>query len=171
MDIANVTFDSLRLKYRTGRSFVVSGTGRDRVYGYRHGVATELGDIEESEWIDLAMDLIRRSGELDLLDALKKWCKEYALTSLSRKEVEFDALQLHVSRTFDNPLWVSYIPFNRKYRPDVLSRAELVQIIPACCNTPGLVTKQRIDHPLFSFDGPQVYCPHCGRATTYTYLS
>ena len=45
------TFSDLRCYYQTGRSYVVSGEGRNRVYGYRTGVQCELGDIERDEWI------------------------------------------------------------------------------------------------------------------------
>ena len=35
-----LTFADLRVHYYTGRSYLISGEGRDKVFGYRHGVMT-----------------------------------------------------------------------------------------------------------------------------------
>lgn len=39
-----ISFEDLRIKYSTGRSYVISGTGRNRKYGYRTGKMCNLGD-------------------------------------------------------------------------------------------------------------------------------
>ena len=49
----DVSFSDLRCRFQTGRSYVVSGIGRNRIYGYRNGVMCQLGDIERSEWIEM----------------------------------------------------------------------------------------------------------------------
>lgn len=112
-----LTFADLRFHFGTGRSFIKSGSGRDAVYGYRHGVMTDVGDIEESEWIELMMDLIKRSGEEGIQEQLRHWAKEHCAWLHSKKEVELYALELHSSRIFDNPQWVDYELFNHEYRP------------------------------------------------------
>ena len=38
-----LTFADLRVHYYTGRSYLISGEGRDKVFGYRHGVMTDIG--------------------------------------------------------------------------------------------------------------------------------
>ena len=58
-----LTFADLRVHYYTGRSYLISGEGRDKVFGYRHGVMTDIGDLPEAEWTRLAKQLIRQSGE------------------------------------------------------------------------------------------------------------
>ena len=58
-----LTFAALRVHYYTGRSCLISGEGRDKVFGYRHGVMTDIGDLPEAEWTRLAKQLIRQSGE------------------------------------------------------------------------------------------------------------
>ena len=37
-----LTFADLRVHYYTGRSYLISGEGRDKVFGYRHGVMTDI---------------------------------------------------------------------------------------------------------------------------------
>ena len=58
-----LTFDDLRCRHFTGRSYVKSGEGRNRVCGYRVGVQCSLGDIEQSEWFRMVRELIDRKGE------------------------------------------------------------------------------------------------------------
>jgi len=112
----DLTFADLRAHFSTGRAYIKSGTGRDRVYGYRHGIMTDLGDIEESEWADLLMELIIRSGELHLHEQLKRWAKEHCAWLHTKQEVEQYTLKLHSARIFENPKWVAYELFNRAYR-------------------------------------------------------
>ena len=68
-----LTFSGLRCHYGTGQSYIKFGSGRTRVLGYRYGVMTDIGDIEYSQWAALVMELIERSNETELLDALKRW--------------------------------------------------------------------------------------------------
>ena len=67
------------------------------------------------------------------------------------------ALQLHISRIFDNPRWVNFIPFNREYRPEVLEHASLVTVINECCGKPGEVTQEQIDGALRAVE-QLLYC-------------
>lgn len=114
---SELTFEDLSVKHFSGRSFLKSGEGRDKVFGYRNGVVTKLGDIEESEWRKLILGVITRSGELELLEQLKLWAAAECPWLHTKREVEYYALELHAYRIFDNPDWVSYELFNREYRP------------------------------------------------------
>ena len=76
----DLTFADLRFHFGTGRAFIKSGSGRDAVYGYRNGVMTDVGDIEESEWAQLMMDLIKRSGEEGLQAQLRLWATQGAVS-------------------------------------------------------------------------------------------
>ena len=67
-----LTFADLRHHFGTGRAYIKSGSGRDRVYGYRRGIMTDIGDIEESEWKGLMLDLIQRSNEMDIYRKRRK---------------------------------------------------------------------------------------------------
>lgn len=165
------TFDDLRFMYYTGRSYVKSGTGRDRVYGYRNGVQTKIGDLEVREWRQLMLDLIERAGEKDLFHQLLLWEKEQNVIRLSKDELEFEALRDHSYRLFDDPEWVDFVAFNQRFRPGYLesTTVSLCRIMPDCCRTPGLVTQAMIDRGL-RCSGGTVCCPICGKWTTFSLL-
>ena len=59
-------FEDLRKRYGTGRSYTISGSGKNRVTGYRTGVMTNIGDIEVSQWERLVHELISRNQEEEL---------------------------------------------------------------------------------------------------------
>ena len=69
--MSEISFADLRCRFQTGRSYIVSGEGRNRVYGYRNGVQCALGDLERSQWSEMASDLIERKGEQELYKKLK----------------------------------------------------------------------------------------------------
>ena len=93
----------------------------DRVMGYRVGMQCNLGDIEVSDWKAMVRDLVVQTGEQELFDQLLTHMKEHNYAKLSKSELEQEVLELHAARIFDNPLWVDFIPFNKRFRPEVLS--------------------------------------------------
>ena len=111
------SFEDLCYHSGTFQSFTLSGTGRNRKYGIRRGVLTNLGDLELSEWRRLMLDLIQRSGEMVLFEQLKHWVKDNTYVKQTPQELEDYALRLHSHRIFENPNWVGYEAFNRIYRP------------------------------------------------------
>lgn len=119
--MSELSFATLRCRFQTGRSYVVSGTGRNRIYGYRNGVMCQLGDIERSEWIEMVKDMIRRSGEQKLYEQLLQHLKDHNYAKESKSELEFKALELQADRIFDNELWVDFLKFNSKYRPEIVA--------------------------------------------------
>ena len=161
------TFEALRMHYRTGRSVLLSGTGRDRKYGYRHGVQCNLGDLEEAEWVGQVKDLIERSGEKQLYDELLEWCKEHNFARESEKDLRFRALELHASRIFDDERWVDYLAFNRRYRPEVIDPSRLRWIRTVCCNKPAQTTIKLIEE---IYDN-RTSCPICGRWSFFEVLT
>lgn len=158
--IEDLKFSDLRVHYGTGRSFLISGTGRDKKYGYRHGMMTDLGDLEISEWKALITALIEYHGEQELQEQLLQWCRDGGWPS-RKDELEAHALELHAARLFDNPAWADYIPFNRKYRPEVLGSADLVWIQNQCCGNVRQVTRVQFEN-LSSKGNSAVYCHTCG---------
>ena len=97
MEALAITAGELRVMHYTGRS-VSHGYGRDKVTSYRSGVQTELGDIELSQWQALMRDIIRRSGELELLEQLTEWELETTPWIHTQKEAEQRALEAFASR-------------------------------------------------------------------------
>ena len=158
--MAELTFEDLRCHYQNGRALLISGEGRNRVYGYRTGVQCKLGDIERSEWIQMVKDAIDRAGEQALYEQLLQHLKDHNYTRASRAELEFKALALHASRIFDDELWVDYLQFNQKYRTEVIDPTRLVLLMPDCCKKAGQLTWAR-------FEENREYgcCPHCDRWT------
>lgn len=122
-------------------------------------VKTRIGEIEGSVWYQAAEQLIREKGELEILDALTQWGMEHNYWKEPAVAVRKEALHLHVDRIFDNPRWVDFVPFNRRYRPEVLEQAHLVTVINACCGQPGEVTQEQIDGAY----GGTIACPCCGK--------
>ena len=162
------TFAALRCHFQTGRSYVISGVGRNRVYGFRSGIQCDLGDIEKSEWIRMVKEHISRQGEEKLHQQLLQHLKDQNYAKESRAEIEFKALQYHAARIFDNEGWVDFLDFNRKYRPEVAASARLVWIRTACCGKSGEVTESTMERHQST---NTVCCPYCGRWAEYELLT
>lgn len=164
-DLSTITFEDIQWQYGVFRCNS-TGAGRDKKYFPWRGAKTKLGEIEERNWCRLAEAAIKHAGETDLLKQLIQWCSEHNFTGASAAEIRREALQLHTSRIFDNPQWVGYLPFNKRYRPEVWDAANIVFVRMECCPEPGTVTQEQIDR---SYMG-QIACPHCGRWNTFTIL-
>ena len=158
-----LTFEDLRGHFGTGRAYTISGKGRDRVMGYRVGMQCNLGDIEISEWKAMVRTLIEQTGEQALFEHLLTYLKEQNYAKVSKTELEQEALELHAARIFDDQLWVNFIPFNRRFRPEALRGVKLVSVMPECCKKAGYLTYARYRE----WDPPRDrnFCPHCGRMT------
>lgn len=163
-----IAFADLQCHFQTGRAYVISGEGRNRVYGYRSGVQCNLGDLEKSEWISMVRECISRHGEEKLHQQLLQYLKDQNHARESRAEIEFKALQYHAARIFDNETWVDFLTFNRKYRPEVAASARLVWIRTACCKKPGEVTRSMLEQGQST---NTICCPHCGRWAEYELLT
>lgn len=158
IDFSKLEFEDLRWRFGTFQS-ISTGSGRNKKYSSWSGVETAIGDIEESVWYQAAERLIREKGEQEILDALTQWGMEHNYRKAPVGELRKEALQLHVSRIFDNPRWVDFVPFNLRYRPEVLQTAHLVTVINECCQEPGVVTQEQIDGAY----GGTIACPCCGK--------
>lgn len=77
---------------------------------------TDIGDILDADWFALARFIIERDGEQDLYNGLVEYVNGCAWLR-SKSEREEYALDLHMSRIFDNQDWVGYLEFNKKHRP------------------------------------------------------
>ena len=163
IDMEHLSFEDIRWQYGTFHP-ASTGSGRDKKYSSWRGVQTNLGEIENGVWYQAAEALIQKAGEQKLLEALTDWESRHNYAKDSARTVRHKALQLHISRIFDNPRWVSFIPFNRKYRPEALKNAQIVTVINECCGKPGEVTQEQVTA---SHDN-MVACPHCGRWSRFS---
>jgi len=159
----NLTFEDLRSQGGTGRAYTISGEGKNRVTGYRNGISCKLGDIELSEWIGLVKDLIAQAGEQELHQQLLSFVGEHNHGKASKAELEKEALELHAARIFDNPLWVNFIAFNERFRPEVIQSVRLISVLPECCKRVGQITEAIY----LEYDPAkgENFCPHCRRWT------
>ncbi len=121
--VSDLSFSDLRVHYFTGVAVRKLGEQRNKSSGYRNGVMTGLGDLEFPVWETLVRDLIHRSDEDELLGSLIAWLEAMPWLH-TKREVELYALELHAGCIFDNPDWVDYVEFNRKYRPEKLQGDE-----------------------------------------------
>ena len=115
-----LTFKKVSLKYGTGRSNTFN-TPNGKKTSYRHGVMTEIGDIEVSVWMQIVEYLIRKANEIELYNNLLEWVTDTMKWSENESERRKYALKLHAARIFGNPEWVDYTAFNTKYRTEVLN--------------------------------------------------
>lgn len=159
--VAELKIEDVRFMYGTGRAIYISGSGRDKVYDYRNGCMTKLGDIEESEWQALMKFLIARDGEQELFKQFLAWETEHNFCDSTRKTLERDTQIKHSMRLFDDPKWVDFVRFNQRYRPEVLEKVTLIGIITDCCGCPDVQTEELVD------EWPKVTCPKCGTYTTF----
>lgn len=118
----NVTYDDIRLMYHTGKFIRDYGSQDKKAGKYRVGVMTKLGDIEEKDWIRYAEELVRRNSEEDLFKQLKSWYRQTTPWLRDEKDLHRYTLECFVARIFDNPNWVDYEAFNRRHRPDLLTK-------------------------------------------------
>lgn len=162
VDLDNLTFDDVYLHYRTGMAFSVI-KNHEKIPKYRNGVATNIGDIEESVWRQIIKYLITKNGEEEIYEHIKQHNKEYGYHR-NENELEMDALICHAYRLFDDPLWYHFVPFNRKFRPEILTSFKLLTVTCGCCGKPGEVTQEQIDNAI---DG-KISCPVCGIYSTYS---
>ena len=127
---------------------------------------TELGEIELSEWRQLAQQVIEYHHEQQLQEWLHEWVSGHSYGNDSEAERLQKSLELHMSRIFDNPEWVDYVPFNQEYRPEILEHAELCWVETVCCKKPGLTTVAQVKTA--HERGMGVSCPFCGRFSEFS---
>ena len=123
-NIQELTCKQLEKHFGTGRAILISGTGRDKKYLYRNGYMTDIGDVLEADWLELAKYLIERENEHQLFSCLLEWVTDNVLWCHTKQERERYALELHMARIFDQKDWVDYKEFNKKHRPEKIQDGE-----------------------------------------------
>lgn len=159
-----LTFEDLAVQTRSGRAFIISGEGRSRKYGYRHGVTCRLGDIEQNEWQKMMLELIQRFGEDDLYSQLLTWLKEHNYCSESTGALEHKTLELHSMRIFEDEKWVDFIKFNQRFCLQTLDGVAVAYARCDCCDKNFMTTQALLNA---STDGTTC-CQICGRWSKFT---
>lgn len=164
LDVSTLTLEDVYKHYGTGSS-ISHGSGKDKSYSYRHGIGTNVGDIEENLWYEIVKLLIERNEEQKLFSSLQEWLAGDS-PKRSRNEIVKLALELHADRMFDDPAWADFVPFNQKYRPDVLKESSLIDVVFACCDRQYPVTQEQMDNAV----SDRLRCPFCGRFSEFCVL-
>ena len=131
--------------------FEVTGKGREARTKHFEGIQTPIGVIEKTLWQQTVETIIVRDGEQDMQAHLQEWYKECAGWT-----DPLDPLGAHVRHLYDDEKWVDYIPFNRKYRPQLLAGRKFPVIRTVCCSKECHVTWPQIQ-------SGYTRCAYCGR--------
>lgn len=121
MDLkSKLTYEDIHIQFHTGR-FIRDYSSQDKKAGrYRSGMMTKIGDLEETEWILYAEELIQQNGDEDLFENLKKWYRKNCKWLRGEKELHRYTLECFISGIQDNPQWCDYVAFNSLYRPELV---------------------------------------------------
>ena len=117
-----ISYEDIRLMYHTGKFIRDYGSQDKKAGKYRIGVMTKLGDIEEKDWIRYAEELVRRNNKEALFKQLKNWYRQTTPWLHDEKDLHRYTLECFVARIYDNPNWVDYEAFNRRHRPEFLTK-------------------------------------------------
>lgn len=166
IDLSLVTYESLRPHYGTGQAIRLPDRHYEKRYAYRNGVQTDLGDIVESGWIELAKWLVEKEQEEEHFAHILEWTKEFNyVASKTPAQLYMDALECFVRRLPDDKGWWDYIRFNTRYRPELLDDPELLTVVVECCGRTVKVAREQIEKR-YEAD-PVVPCPLCNRASQF----
>lgn len=166
VDMKMVDRESLRPHYGTGVAVRIDGSRREKNWYYRTGIQTNLGDIEISVWVELAERLIKKENGEKLFAWISEWVKDTnTVKSYTAKDLYKEALENYMMSLPDDKEWCDYIPFNRKYRPELLEDPALITVITECCNTPCKAVPEQIK---IQFENEQyIPCSICGRLSKF----
>uniref|UniRef100_UPI002A8053D9 hypothetical protein n=1 Tax=Enterocloster bolteae TaxID=208479 RepID=UPI002A8053D9 len=113
-------------------------------------------------WYQLAEQVIGLHGETWLLEALEVWCKEEKHYPRYGFDLHKEALDLHSNRIFDSEGWIDYIPFNRRFRPEVVEGRRFPRIRVDCCDREiSEATEEMLERR------DVAPCPKCGAFRSY----
>ncbi|MCD7991935.1 MAG: hypothetical protein LUK37_09220 [Clostridia bacterium] len=160
IDIPSLRLEDIRFLFGTGMG-MTKGRGRDKEKFFRKGVQTEIGDIREDVWYQLAEQVIGLHGETWLLEALETWYREMKHYPRHGFDVHKMALELHSNRIFNSEGWIDYLRFNRRFRPEVLEGRRFPKVRVDCCQGEICeVTEEMIQRG-------SAPCPRCGAFRDY----
>jgi len=107
-DVKSLNYADIRPHYGTFQSVHVSGSGRNKVSKTRVGVKTNLGDIEQSEWRDITVAVIKSKGDVAEFNNTLEWVKRQRKYNQLKTETEFlqNALERFLCEKASPEKWV-----------------------------------------------------------------
>lgn len=168
IDPGLITHENLAVQHETGQSVYVCGTGKDKVFRYRVGKQTEIGDIEQAVWMELVKRLAEKSNEKRLLNQYREWIRANVPWIWNEKTVEMGAYELYAARIHLNRSWWGYVSFNLAYYPELLNDdPTLLSVLPDCCRRECRVPLEGIRQN--HLEQQVISCPYCMDSSTFTY--
>lgn len=161
-DITEIGLKDLAVNSRSVRS-TATGRGDNKVITYRHGIATNLGNIERSLWKEVAAEVVKRECGETTMQSMTGFLSEGRARSRVPEDIYEEAIELCIEKSFDNPEWAYFVLYNEMFRPEALAGTDLVSILPLCCHETIRATKKQLRDPYWFF------CPRCNRRTAYTF--
>lgn len=162
LKLAGLKPKDLTWLYSTGQG-KTTGSGRNKQHSYRQGVQTPIGDIELSVWINAAEYIVERDGLQEELEHLQPYAIDYGGGSILSKQVSHAShLNMCLSAIYRNPVWVSFVPYNRQYHPELLNTTPIVEVVVDCCQIRCEIPTAQIHT-----EDQSVHCPACGRWTSF----
>ena len=129
-----ITRDNLRLHYGTGQEIVTKNSQGNKISHYRSGVQTNLGDIEQSVWMELVQKLIEQENDQEIFAQLLEWEKDNNhIGSKTKNDLLREAMRSYTYCIYDDKAWCDYVRFNKKYRPDVLENDPTLTLVHLVC--------------------------------------
>lgn len=100
--LKELNYSDLIIHFHTGRAVFLGGTGRNKQYGYRTGVKTNLGDVEISEWLSVVQKLIEFKGDTaECMEILSKVKNSMPWLKTEQEQIEC-ALNLFLRKSFSS---------------------------------------------------------------------
>ncbi len=163
LDLPHLRAGDLRWMYSTGKG-QITGSGRDKRHTYRTGIQTPIGDIELSVWIKAAEYIVERDGLHEELERLRTFVTGFGRSLYSKQMSHAVHLDMCLSEIYRSPLWVSFVPYNEQYHPELLLSTPMVEITMNCCKTVCTVPRAQINK-----ENQTAHCPTCGWWASFSY--
>lgn len=161
-DTTEIGLKDLAVNSRSVRS-TATGRGDNKVITYRHGIATNLGNIERGLWKEVAAEVVQRECDERNLKNMVAFLSEGRARSREADAIYEEAIELCIEQSFDNPEWAYFVLYNEMFRPEALVGTDLVSVLPLWCHETIRATKKQLRDPYWFF------CPRCSRRTAYTF--
>lgn len=162
LDLPHLSTANLRWMCCTGRG-LTTGSGRDKKHSFRRGIQTPIGDIEFSVWVQAAEYIVDRDGLQQELERLRPFTTFFGESKNAKQLAHALHLDMCLSEIYRSPDWVSFVPYNELYHPELLRSTPMVKVTMDCCKTVCIVPKAQIHK-----ENQTAHCSACGQWASFS---